>query len=144
MPGTFGTFHIASDGAYTYTLDNTDATVNALNDGETLTDAMDYTATDGTQSSSSTLTITIHGHTDVAANPDTNDVTEDATPNTATGNVLTNDTGTGLTVTAVNGSAASVGADVPGSFGTFHIGSDGTYTYTLDNTNATVNALEQW
>jgi VCBS repeat-containing protein len=142
VPGTFGTFHIGSDGAYTYTLDNTNATVNALNDGETLTDAMGYTATDGTQSSSSTLTVTIHGHTDVAANPDTNDVTEDATPNTATGNVLTNDSGTGLTVSAVNGSAASVGADVPGSFGTFHIGSDGTYTYTLDNTNATVNALD--
>ena len=70
-----------------------------------------------------TLTVTIHGHTDVAATADTNDVTEDATPNTATGNVLTNDVGVGLTVSAVIGSAANVGVDVPGAFGIFHIGS---------------------
>src|SRR6185312_5354267 len=108
----FGTFTINANGAFTYTLDNTNATINALNDGETRTDTVTYTASDGTTTSTATRTITIHGHTDgaVAAVADTGDVTEDATPNTATGNVLTNDTGgaAAKTVSAVNASAANV------------------------------------
>jgi VCBS repeat-containing protein len=141
--GQFGTFKINSDGTFTYTLDNTNATVNALNNNSTpLTDSMAYTASDGTQSLSSTLTVTINGHTDLTVAADTGSITEDATPNTATGNVLTNDTSGGTkTVTAVNGSAASVGQTVNGQFGTFKINSDGSYTYTLNNSNATVNAL---
>jgi VCBS repeat-containing protein len=145
VPGQFGTFHIKADGSYTYTLDNTNATVNALNNASTpLTDSMAYTANDGTQSLSSTLTVTINGHTDLTVSADAGSITEDATPNTTTGNVLTNDTSASgtKTVTAVNGQAAGVDADVPGQFGTFHIKADGSYTYTLDNNNATVNGLD--
>ncbi len=143
--GQFGTFQINSDGTYTYTLNNNNATVNALANGQTLTDSMAYTATDGTTSSSASLTVAIQGHTDtaLAAVNDTASITEDASPNTTTGNVLTNDTnavGT-KTVTAVNGVASSVGTAVNGQFGTFQINADGTYTYTLNNSNATVNAL---
>src|SRR5262245_42860998 len=102
---------------------------------------MPCTASDGTQSLSSTLTVTINGHTDLVVAADTDDITEDATPNTATGNVLTNDTNAGTkTVTAANVQTGSVAQTINGQFGTFKINSDGTYTYTLDNTNATVNA----
>ena len=59
-----GTFHINANGDYTYTLDNTDAAVNILNDGETTTDSITYTVTAGSETSDATLTITIHGHTD--------------------------------------------------------------------------------
>jgi VCBS repeat-containing protein len=145
ISGQFGTFQINSDGSYTYTLDNSNATVNALNDGQTLTDSMGYTASDGTTSSSATLTVTIQGHTDVTftAVDDAANVTEDASPNTTTGNVLSNDTNAAgsTSVSAVNGSSGNVGSDVASTFGTFHINSDGSYTYTLDNSNATVNAL---
>ena len=62
----------------------------------------------------------------------------------ATGNVLTNDSdvnGNPLTVSAVNGLAANVGNDLVGSYGTLHLNSDGSYTYTLNNANPAVQAL---
>jgi VCBS repeat-containing protein len=80
---------------------------------------------------------------ELTATNDAAGITEDATPNTVTGNVLTNDTGgTGTkTVSAVNGNTASVGTDVPGAHGTFHINADGSFTYALNNADAAVNAL---
>ncbi|WP_288998692.1 VCBS domain-containing protein, partial [uncultured Psychrobacter sp.] len=41
--GLYGGFVINDDGTYTYTLDNNNADVNALNDGDTLTDSIKYT-----------------------------------------------------------------------------------------------------
>jgi VCBS repeat-containing protein len=148
VPGLHGTFHINANGDYIYTLNNGDAAVNALTTGQTLIDSMPYTASDGTTSSSATLTVTIQGHTDTAFNAvdDAFSITEDATPNTITGanvNVLTNDTNAAgtTTVTAVNGVAGNVGTAVQGQFGTFNIASNGGLTYTLDNTNTQVNGL---
>src|SRR5207248_2030335 len=75
---------------------------------------------------------------------DTNTV---AQPNPAAGNVLTNDSDVDTTdthsVTAVNGSTAKVGVDVAGVYGTLHLNSNGTYTYTLDNTKTSVQALAE-
>jgi VCBS repeat-containing protein len=146
VPGMHGTFHIMANGSFTYELNNADTNVNDLNDGQTLPDSIDYTVSDGTQTSTATLTVTIHGTTELQANADANDITEDAaTPNTTTGNVLDNDTGgpSPKSVTAVDSQANNVGMDVPGKngFGTFHINSNGTYTYTLDDTNPTVDNL---
>jgi VCBS repeat-containing protein len=65
VAGTYGTFVINTNGAYTYALTSDDARVNALNDGQTLTDVIAYTVTDPSgATSTSTLTITINGHTD--------------------------------------------------------------------------------
>ncbi len=67
-----------------------------------------------------------------------------------TGNVLTNDTDVDASDTkTVNGVAAgvqasatgSVGSAVAGAFGSISIASDGSYTYTVDNNNASVQAL---
>jgi VCBS repeat-containing protein len=60
--------------------------------------------------------------------------------------LFTNDTGgTGTkTISAVNGVAANVGAaNVPGAngFGTFKINADGTFSYTLNESNAQVSGL---
>ena len=52
---------IAADGSYTYTLNSSHADVNALDDGETLSDTYIYTVSDGTASRTATLTITIFG-----------------------------------------------------------------------------------
>ncbi len=72
--------------------------------------------------------------------------------NNATGNVLTNDTdadtGQTLTVTAIrtgntegSGTTGTVGQALTGLYGTLTLNSDGTYTYVVDNSNATVQAL---
>ncbi|TPL78844.1 VCBS domain-containing protein, partial [Mesorhizobium sp. B2-3-12] len=74
-------------------------------------------------------------------------VKEDTAPNPVSGNVLSNDsdvdTGDTHSVTAVNGSAANVGNNLAGTYGTLHLNSDGTYTYTLNNALASVQALAQ-
>jgi VCBS repeat-containing protein len=70
--------------------------------------------------------------------------------NNPTGNVLTNDTdpdsGDTKTVTGVlagvqASAAVNVGSAVNGSFGSITIAADGSYTYTVNNSNATVQAL---
>jgi VCBS repeat-containing protein len=66
--GTFslshGTLVMHADGSYSYTLDNTDPAVNALNDGQTLTDTFTYSVSDGHGGTDSAkLTITIRGTT---------------------------------------------------------------------------------
>src|SRR5262249_25566244 len=51
------------------------------------------------------------------------------------------DTSDTHTVTAVNGSTANVDQDVVGTYGTLHLKSDGSYTYTLNDALASVQAL---
>ncbi|QID17096.1 retention module-containing protein [Nitrogeniibacter mangrovi] len=262
-----GTLVLNADGSYTYTLDNTNSEVNALNAGDSLTDSYTYTITDADGSTSTaTLSITIDGHTDGApiitvpdtdgalnatdmtlaetagatagsftvsaeagiasvsvdgtsltlaqlnalgttpvtlstgegtlilngydaatgvvsytydpnvqdhsggavvdaiaievldangvsstdsldiaitdvgptAAADTNAITEDATPNTVSGNVYTNDT-IGADGAPVGGAVTA--ATVNLGHGTLVLNSDGSYTYTLDNANSEVNGL---
>jgi VCBS repeat-containing protein len=60
----------------------------------------------------------------------------------AAGDVLANDSASQpLTVTAVNGQAAGVGATVAGTYGSLVLGADGHYTYVLNSALATVKAL---
>jgi len=66
----------------------------------------------------------------------------------ATGSVLVNDSGSGLSVTGIAagvlGSAAGgVGTAISGTYGTLILAADGTYTYTLSNASAATNALAQ-
>lgn len=78
------------------------------------------------------------------AAPDANSVVKDATDNEAAGNVLSNDSdpdGDTLTVTAVNDSPADVGQVIDGQYGSLIVNADGEYTYTLDNANPAVDAL---
>ena len=64
VQGTYGKVVINHDGTYTYALDNANEDVDALAVGETLTETFVYTASDGTETSNTTLTITIHGAND--------------------------------------------------------------------------------
>ncbi|WP_369959742.1 retention module-containing protein [Pseudomonas benzenivorans] len=65
----YGTLTLNSNGSYSYVLNNANAAVNALNDGQSLSDSFTYTLTDGDGSSTTaTLTITINGRTDAPAN----------------------------------------------------------------------------
>ncbi len=146
VAGTFGSVVINADGSFTYTLNNALPSVQALAPGDTVQDSFTYANTDGAASASSTLTISIHGANDApVASNDSADVTEDAAQNTATGNVLSNDTDVDnndtRTVTQVNNDVDNVAHPLAGSFGSFTLNADGTFTYTLDNANPQVNAL---
>jgi len=131
---------------------NPDGTVTYVHNGsETTTDSFTYTIADaqGNISNAATVSIAVSLLNSPVATDDTASVTEN-TSTPATGNVLTNDTDADgpspLAVSAVGGSAASVGTNVPGTYGTFNIAADGTFTYTLDEADpdlATLDDLEE-
>src|SRR5262245_31991669 len=152
--GTFGTLVVTkATGAYTYTLANAQANVQALADGQHLTDVFNYTNADNHGGvNSSTLTVTVTGTNDApVAVADTASITEDALPNTVDGSVLTNDTdvdtGDTHTVSAVtfgltNGTDNGTTITAVGTYGTLVITkATGGYTYTLANGQANVQAL---
>ncbi|MDD2545404.1 MAG: VCBS domain-containing protein, partial [Burkholderiaceae bacterium] len=65
VAGTYGTLSITSTGAYTYAVNQTAANVQALQAGIQVTDAFNYTVTDGTSKSDiGVLTITLTGAND--------------------------------------------------------------------------------
>ena len=59
----FGSYTLTAAGVWTYTLDNSNPTVQALKAGDTLTDTFTATTVDGT---AQVVTITIHGTDDAA------------------------------------------------------------------------------
>lgn len=148
VSGSYGSVVIKADGSYTYTLDNNNTDVNALNPGATLTEVFSYAINDGQGADKTTtfttLTITITANSAPIANDDTRSTPED-TP--ITGNIVN---GTGgdvadsdpdgdpLTVTQIevngtvytlpdNGSSTTV--TIPGK-GTLVIDKTGSYTFT--------------
>ena len=131
----FGSF-VISGNTWTYTLDNTNADVQALDVGETLTDQFTFTATDN---STQTVTITINGAEDasVVGGDVTGSVTEDGTL-ADSGTLTISDTDTSDNPVSWIDVASTVGNN---GFGSFVI-SGNTWTYTLDNTNADVQALD--
>ncbi|PLX90146.1 MAG: hypothetical protein C0614_01195, partial [Desulfuromonas sp.] len=163
ITGRYGTLTISTDGSYSYAVNNANTTVDALHDSsETLTDTFYYRLNDGANNETdiTTLTITIEGANDnpVATNDSAIAVETggvlNATPGyNPSGNVLTNDTDVDdtaaeLVVTAIrtgstegSGTAGTVGSALTGSYGSLTLNSSGTWTYTLDNSNATVEAL---
>ena len=64
LAGTYGAIVINANGSYTYTLDGDNAAVDALGDGETLTDTFTYTVSDGDATDTATVEITIFGTND--------------------------------------------------------------------------------
>ena len=63
----YGTFVVNANGSWTYTLNNAHASVQALDDGQTLTDTITVVSEDGTDSED--ITVTIHGLTEGANTP---------------------------------------------------------------------------
>jgi VCBS repeat-containing protein len=64
LDGRYGTLTLNPDGTYGYLLDQANAAVDALNNGDALQETFAYTITDGYSRATSQLTITINGHTD--------------------------------------------------------------------------------
>ncbi|MBD2257845.1 Ig-like domain-containing protein [Pseudanabaena sp. FACHB-2040] len=66
VAGSYGSLNWNSDGTYTYTLDNTNSAVQALDENETLIDTFTYTVNDGQGgTNTATLAITVNGKNDV-------------------------------------------------------------------------------
>ncbi|MCJ8328470.1 MAG: VCBS domain-containing protein, partial [Lentisphaeria bacterium] len=142
--GDYGTLFVNADGSYSYRLINTNTLVNALNTGETLTDAFAYTITDGATTDVANVTIIINGVNDSpTAVDDTATVTE--LVDSIASNSISMTTATGLLANDIdpedNLSVTSTGT-FTGDYGTLSVNSDGSYSYSLDNTNTLVNALD--
>ncbi|WP_245454630.1 VCBS domain-containing protein [Bradyrhizobium sp. RP6] len=137
----YGTFTITAAGVWTYTLDNASGAVQALNVRDTLTDSFTVTTVDGTPQ---VVTVTINGTNDAAiiSGATTGSVNEAGTfsPGTpiATGTLTDTDVDNSPnTFTAVSSPTAS-----DDGYGTFTMTASGVWTYTLDNNNSVVQALE--
>ena len=137
--GAFGRFDLASDGRWTYTLDNASPAVQALGEGQTATETFTVRSADG---SAGSVTVTIHGTNDGA-------VIDSSTangPHAGSGSVtedLVLSTGGTLTVEDADAGQAvfqpQPGTD--GAHGRFTLEADGRWTYTLDNASPAVQAL---
>ena len=163
VTGNYGSISISSAGVYVYSIDNSNATVQALRtSGQTLQDVFSYTVIDNAGLSSTTqVTITIQGANDTpTAAVDNTAVaveaggTANGTPGTnGTGNVLSNDTDldsvsngetkavAGVAAGVQASASGNVASSVIGSFGSITINADGSYTYLVNNSNSSVQAL---
>ena len=159
--GAHGSLTLNADGSYVYTPDSDNPD---LSEGDSALETFEYTMQDtGGLTDTATLTITVYGSGtgDPVAVADTAEGASaaleagTAAGATASGNVLTNDSdpqtdaitvtkaGVGSTSGTVAGGTTSIvgGLSIVGSYGTLVLGADGTYIYTPDDTNASVNAL---
>jgi VCBS repeat-containing protein len=159
LAGTYGTLTLAADGNVAYSLDQLNASVQALRtSANTLTETFTYTVRDsGNMVSTATLTITITGQndaptavSDTATAVEASGVSNGTAGTNPTGNVLTNDpdpdsgdtkTVTGVAAGSIPLATGNVGTAVTGTYGSINISSTGNYTYTVDNNNSTVQAL---
>ncbi|NGZ05936.1 MAG: hypothetical protein G8237_06220 [Magnetococcales bacterium] len=155
LAGAYGGLTIAANGAFQYAVNETLAAVQALKPGQSLTDTFNYTVSDGALSDVGVITITIQGANDApVATDDGASVTRSgvsATPGSASGNLLTNDTDAeadAMTVTALrtggtegSGTAGSIGAALTGTYGTLTVSANGAYQYTINETLPAVQGL---
>ena len=140
----YGTYAMSAGGTWTYTLDNSNPTVQALNAGSApLTDSFTVLAQDGTAQQ---VTITINGANDAAVVSGTaaGSVMEaggvnNTTPGTPTATGTLTDLDPDNTANTFQAVAAGTASD--NHYGTYAMTADGTWTYTLDNSNPTVQAL---
>ncbi|MEI8720297.1 VCBS domain-containing protein [Mesorhizobium sp. ISC11] len=134
LAGQYGTLTLNTDGSYSYAVNNSNATVQALNVGGTLTDTFTYTVKDpGNLTDTAQLTVIINGANDApVAVADSATTTQNVPVQIS---VLANDTevdntNAQLSVTQINGSAVTVGVAVNVANGTATLNADKTITYT--------------
>ncbi|MFZ6048989.1 VCBS domain-containing protein, partial [Pseudomonas sp. CR3202] len=137
--GTYGSLTLNADGSYSYQLDNDDLQTQGLAQGVAATDVFTYTVTDSAGVTAvATLTINITGSNDYASISDyeAGAVVEDVTL-MASGTVLVTDVDSG------EAELQPVAAGTAGTngYGTFEVLADGSWTYSLNNGHAAVQAL---
>ena len=139
----YGRFTLTAAGVWSYTLDNGNAAVQALNVSQTLTDTFAVTTADGTLQ---VVTITITGANDAAviSGDIAGTVVEGGGVNNGTpGTPVANGDLSSTDVDNANDAWTAVSSPAAGTngFGTYTLTAAGVWSYTLDDSNATVQAL---
>jgi VCBS repeat-containing protein len=140
----------SGNGGIDWTFSISDKDLDFLGAGETLTATYDVTISDGSTSSTQQVTVTATGASDPpVVNPVTATVAD--SPSTDAGNIVTagnaifdvgdsaGDASSTLSITAVDGQAATVGTNIAETYGTLFIGADGFYSFTA---NAALDQLQ--
>ncbi|QLI82681.1 hypothetical protein HZU75_14735 [Chitinibacter fontanus] len=130
--GRYGVFTLAADGQWTYTADSSQTAIQQLKAGASLTDVLTVQSVDGTTHA---ISVTINGSNDAAVigGVSTGQVSEDATTRIQGQLTITD---------ADQGEAAfQAQSNTHGSYGLLSIDEHGLWSYTVDNTNSTVQAL---
>jgi VCBS repeat-containing protein len=154
LVGLYGQLTLNANGTYTYVIDNSNAQVQALRTaGNTLSETFTYRMADTAGATSDArLTIVIQGANDAPVAQNDSAVASDQVPAPqVTGNVLPNDSDVdandNLHVVAVrtgseagSGTAGVIGQPIIGLYGTLVLNADGSYTYTIDQSNPAVLA----
>jgi VCBS repeat-containing protein len=162
VAGLYGTLRIGADGSFFYDVDSTNAAVQALAPGQTLTEFFTYRIVDTAGlTDTAQLVITVRGVNDppVAQNVISVATEQGGVNNTSPGVDPTGDVtatafdpdGDPLTVTFIRAGAeadggtpvavAAGGTVINGLYGTLTIRPDGSYSYAVDNNNPDVQAL---
>jgi VCBS repeat-containing protein len=136
----------SGSGSIDWTFSLPDRDLDFLSSGETLTATYDVTVSDGTTTSTQTVTIVMNGADDpLVVSPVQEAVADTPFPDTgttvSTGNALDGRSGdlNEVTITAVNGDPANVGQSVAGTYGNLSIDDGGNYFYTA---NAALDPLQ--
>src|SRR4029077_3674095 len=137
--GTYGTFTLDAAGNWTYTAADSQAAVQQLGAGQSITDSFTAVSFDGT--ASRLLTVTINGANDVpviggvSTGAATEDVAVDGSGNLVTGGALTiADVDQGQSTFVPQPSAA-------GTYGTFTLAANGAWTYTAADSQTAIQQL---
>ena len=132
--GAYGVLTVDAQGNYSYVLDNSRPEIQALSQGDTLTEQFIFTVTDGQSYVSKTLTITING---------TNDAPTVGTASASIGEEAAGPANalSGLLPTPYDADIRDTVSFVPqtnraGTWGTLTLRADGTYTYALTDSAA--------
>ena len=133
VSGSYGSLTIDASGNWSYSANNSQGAIQALDEGDQLTDTLTVQSVDGT---TQTIVITINGTNDTAiiGGTDTGAVTEDSAGTLTTSGTLTiSDTDTG--------EAAFSAETITGSYGLLTIDESGNWSYSADNTQTAIQAL---
>ncbi|MCP9823492.1 VCBS domain-containing protein [Cyanobium sp. L1E-Cus] len=169
LVGFYGTLTIAAKGSYSYVLNNSNPIVDELDAGDFIIESFNYTVLDHPSGLTDTavLNIRINGVNDAPVASDDSGAALEAggvangtAGSNATGNVLSNDTDvdrddtptlngavSAIRIGATEGSGTAGTADgfggfvLTGSYGILTIAANGSYTYVVNNSNPTVDAL---
>ena len=133
ITGSYGSLTIDASGNWSYSADNSQSAIQALGDGDSLTETITVKSVDNTTHN---IVITITGTNDAAVigGVDTASVTEDdAATLTASGALTVSDTDTG--------EASFTAETITGSYGSLTIDASGNWSYSAANTQAVIQAL---
>ena len=135
----YGTFTLDADGNWTYTANDSQAAIQQLGAGQSITDSFTAVSSDGT--ASQLVTVTINGTNDVPVigGVATGAVTEDVA--VVAGNLTTSGALTIADVDQGQSNFTAQASTAGDGYGTFTLDADGNWTYTANDSQAAIQQL---